>query len=473
MNPLYSEFKRKFSFSMYKNLEIGLGEMTFTKDFTDSSRGNLYPVISKSDDCCEKTEYNRYVLEKGSIKRLFCQFFPFATYEVSASITDGSMGFCFKTPKAEASITIGDKIHFSCGGSYQEANLPDFAEKEITLIVSCRPGAFDVYLKNNSKPEYICTFYEEIFKASNNYCLFKDSYALLTAIGSVTVKEVLSYIDNGISVADIRPVKYENGEVIQEQGTIWFTASVRMQEGSFQGVFSWRVGTAEFNMTAAVFYDCGDGFWHNFVAPVTFFDRKSKKWYVWVSTFEHEHILAYSAFEGEIRLGVNVVDVKIMEKASDTSSFSSFKGFKGDEDPDIIYDEENKRWLMAICRINPKTKRYNYTFFESQNISEGYSYIGCGADGEETGGSFVKAKGELFFVCGNGSSVTSQYRIYSKDGMKTAKFNFSDGGFRGWGSVFSVKSGSRTRYFWLTFDRHCGSSYNWSYGNIYCFEADT
>ena len=29
----------------------------------------------------------------------------------------------------------------------------------------------------------------------------------------------------------------------------------------------------------------------------------------------------------------------------------------------------------------------------------------------------------------------------------------------------------RTRYFWLTFDRHKGSDYNWSYGNLYCFEA--
>jgi hypothetical protein len=31
--------------------------------------------------------------------------------------------------------------------------------------------------------------------------------------------------------------------------------------------------------------------------------------------------------------------------------------------------------------------------------------------------------------------------------------------------------GSRTRYFWMTFDRHNGSGYTWSYGNIYCFEG--
>ena len=64
----------------------------------------------------------------------------------------------------------------------------------------------------------------------------------------------------------------------------------------------------------------------------------------------------------------------------------------------------------------------------------------------------------------------SDYRIYSKDGMKEVKFRHPDGGFRGWGAPFSVKMGSRTRYFWLTFDRHAGSSYEWSYGNLYCFE---
>ena len=54
--------------------------------------------------------------------------------------------------------------------------------------------------------------------------------------------------------------------------------------------------------------------------------------------------------------------------------------------------------------------------------------------------------------------------------MYTAKFNFCDGGFRGWGTLMPVKLGSRTRYFLMTFDRHNGSEFNWSYGNVYCFE---
>ena len=81
--------------------------------------------------------------------------------------------------------------------------------------------------------------------------------------------------------------------------------------------------------------------------------------------------------------------------------------------------------------------------------------------------------GELYFVCGNDFKKTSEYRVYSKNGMVTASFNYPDGGFRGWGSVFPVRVGSRIEYYWLTFDRHNGSSYNWSYGNLYCFEMTT
>jgi len=39
--------------------------------------------------------------------------------------------------------------------------------------------------------------------------------------------------------------------------------------------------------------------------------------------------------------------------------------------------------------------------------------------------------------------------------------------------VVPIKCGSRTKYMWLTFDRFLGSAvHNWSYGNIYAFEAD-
>jgi hypothetical protein len=43
MASLYSEWKRKFSVSTYKNLKIRLGEMSFFKDFVRDTRAIFIP----------------------------------------------------------------------------------------------------------------------------------------------------------------------------------------------------------------------------------------------------------------------------------------------------------------------------------------------------------------------------------------------------------------------------------------------
>lgn len=469
-----TEFKRKFSLSMYKNLKIFLGEMSFSKDFTKDTHGNLYPMISKSEDCTETVKHHAYFVTQGKAKRLICQFFPYATYEVEASVTAGSVGFCFRLPHTEVTILKENrKLIFLSEDKTREAALPDFVGDIFSMVISCRPGAFDVYIKHNEKPEFICTFVEESFSNSNQFQIFSNSYAMLTVSGKACVRQVLSYMDNGVSVADIKAIKYENGETMVSEGKAYLTASVRMQAGAFQGVFSWIPGTAEFHMTGALFFDCGDGTWRNYLASSILYHREKKQWYVWTSSFEHEHILACAAFYGDPRFGVNVVDVRLMKKASASDDITAFVGFVGDEDPDFFYDIKTSKWLMAICRKNPETKQYGYVFFASDEPLEGYACIGKGTDGAETGGSFVKTPKDLFFVCGNSFRATSEYRIYSKDGMKKAMFNYPDGGFRGWGTILPIALGSRTRYFWLTFDRQKGSDYTWSYGNLYCFEAES
>ena len=61
-----------------------------------------------------------------------------------------------------------------------------------------------------------------------------------------------SYIDCGISQADIKPIRYENGEVMLENGKIYLTMSIRLEELMIQGVFSWVPGTAELEMTGVL-----------------------------------------------------------------------------------------------------------------------------------------------------------------------------------------------------------------------------
>lgn len=463
-------FHRLFSKTMYKNLKLPLWEMTFTKDFITDRRGDLYPVITKAPDCLESIHANRYHVRSGTVERLGGSFFPYATYEITACIEQGACGFSFVLPTVTASVLCdGQSVHFSCAG--KEESIPCRTARSFTMIVSCRPSAFDVYFLQNGQPQFLHTFTAEAFAHSHAQETFQKSHVSVYVQGNVIIDAVESYIDCGISQADIRPIRLENGDVIMENGKVFLNLSVRMQAEMFQGIVSWIPGTSQFELTGALFYDSGDGKWCGDVAASILFNRHTNEWNLWVCSFAHDHILGHAAFRGDPRFGVNVVDITLMDKSNQTNNITDFVGFEGDEDPDFYFNEKEKKWYMAICRMDPSIKSYKYMFFRSDSPFEGYTFIGSGLDGAETGGSFVTVDDEKIFACGNDFNKRANYRIYSKAGMQEARFDFDDGGFRGWGTILPVTLGSRKRYFWLTFDRHNGSSYGWSYGNIYCFEA--
>ena len=467
------KFRRKFALCHYKDLCIPLSEMSFEKDFVNDSRGNPYPILYKSETCTESITENRYTVLRGSICRWIGAFFPYASYRVSTEQIDGQVGFLFQLPDTEAAIHMDEtSLFFTNGDNTDIIPLPSNLPSHRTMIISCRPGAFDIYFEMNGAPYFFHTFACKAFAQSDHYELFSNGSAALSVSGQAIITKVTSYLDCGISQADIRPIRFENGNVLLKNGKMWLTVSIRLQSGCYQGVFSHVPGTAEFEMTGALFFDAGDGIWAGDVASSILYHREKKQFYLWVCSFSRGHILGHAAFSGDPRYGINVIDINLMEKAPENTPITTFLGFQGDEDPDFYFDAKTQRWTMAICRLDPEIQAYRYLFFESLNPFYGYKYIGQGQDGAETGGSFVKINDERYFVCGNDFNAVSDYRIYGKDGMQKLRFDYPDGGFRGWGTLIPVKLGSRTRHFLLTFDRHNGSDFNWSYGNLYCFEAD-
>ena len=281
MDILNSQFKRKFSLTMYKDLKIKLAQMSFAKDFINDKRGDLYPLISKSHSCEEIVAHNNYTVKNGFSERFFCAFFPYATYELTAQINGGSVGFSFDLPTVSASIAVtSSELLYSCGDLEKRVALPECAKKKLTLIVSCRIGAFDVFFKNNGGAELFHTFNEDKFINSNSYDIFSNSHVSIIANGNncVEISDVTSYIDNGISTADMRPIRYENGEIMVEHGKVYITASIRMCKEMYQGVFSWIPGTAQFELTGALFYDSGDGKWCGDVAASVLYHRDERKW---------------------------------------------------------------------------------------------------------------------------------------------------------------------------------------------------
>ena len=447
--------------------------MSFAKDFTQTDRGDLYPLLSRSANTVESITDHRWHVN-GEVSRLLGQFFPYATYALSVDSLNGAAGFRLILLHTEAMVALACKageyrIVFDCGDVH-ETVLTERATD--TLIVSCRPGAFDCYVLKNGKPIFVKSFRAPTFGDSARQPVFERSVAAVCISGNACVRSVESYLDNGISQADLRPIRCENGEIFCEDGKIWLTASIRLQEGCFQGVFSWIPTTAELTYTGALFFATEDQVWGNDVASSILWHRAERRWYLWVCSFSRGHILGHAVIDGEIRRGINVVDITLLPTATAENADTDFVGFTRDEDPDFYFDEAERCWYMAICRRDPETERYRYYFFRSDEPFAGYQFLGKGLPGSETGGSFARIGGERYFICGNSFDARSDYRIYSTAGMQNAVFDYPDGGFRGWGTLIPLKLGTRTRLYWLTFDRQLGSDYNWSYGNIHCFEAD-
>ena len=154
-----------------------------------------------------------------------------------------------------------------------------------------------------------------------------------------------------------------------------------------------------------------------------------------------------------------------------------FYGKYGDEDPDLVYDEARGKWQLIFCRNTQDGDEtpYRYYLFESDDPFTGFVYADRTTAGSNTGGSIIRVAGKKYLLCGSGFGERAIYQLHPLENLSKYTlmcFDYDDGGYRGWGQLIPVPCGRRTRYVWMTFDRHNGSSYNWSYGNLYVFESD-
>ena len=546
------------------------------------------------------------------------------------------------------------------------------------LFVSAHGAFFDVSLGR----EFVCTIQAEGFSDICRRSAFMNAgvslYVALPAGGRAAVSRAESFLDGGLSHADMKPVRYEDGTPILENGRLFLTLSSRLQAGAYQYVVSWNPSTCELRPEGAIFFDYGDGRWCADVAISLLYHRERREWLFWATAFSHGHILCHGTSAGDPRFGITVLDATLMEaqkpgsdvsngglpiqtsgaemadglaqtkdcacgkagaerafasddvlsvqaggrvaemadglartedcacgKAGAERAFASddvlsaqaggrvaeiadgqtrtedcacgkvgaarafasdevlsvqvgaarasasdevlsaqaggrvaemadgqaqteecvcgkvgaarafasddvlsvqvgaarasasddvlsvqaggrgasvveldddtlWLAKTGDEDPDFTYDREYGKWYMTICR-SVKGAGYRYFLFESDEPFSGYRHVCHTESGENTGGLMVRIRGRRALVCGSDFKARAEYRVYPLGDFshfQRLTCDFDDGGFRGWGSLMPVPCGNRTKYVWMTFDRHNGSDYNWSYGNLYAYEAE-
>ncbi len=529
------KFRRKFSVNPYKTLKMKLGEMSFWKDWLNTTRGDPYPILSRTGEgtLTETTADGRFTVRNTSDNaaaesRLLGQHFPYASYElVLHTLDDASAGFAVQAnpgdrssyteenaPTLRVSLVHNGQGHYvriahelivggvSRGTVIEETEYP--YTSGMSLILSCRGKFFDIYLRNDKKPYPRLTLDFPEFSEIIKHGTFVNAAAALwysvAPDGCFVAEDVQFYLDAGVSHADMKPVRYEDGMPILTDGKLFMTLSSRLEAGGFQSVVSWNPSTCEFKMEGAIFFDCGDDRWCSDVASSILFNRYTNEWYIWAASFSHGHILCHGTSIADLRYGINVIDAELMpvEQAEQTESHADslaaqagaaasttaklsddtlWLAKSGDEDPDFVYDRERNKWYMTICRSVTESDgtHYRYFLYESDEPFSGYKFVDKTLTGSNTGGLIVRIGGKLHFVCGSNFNTRAQYNIYDlHDLSKVTQIHcdYDDGGFRGWGTIVPVPCGSRTKYMWMTFDRHGGSSYNWSYGNIYVYESD-
>ncbi len=704
-------FHRLFSINPYRSLRMKLCEMSFCKDWPHTDRGEPYPVIRESGAALsEKVEGGRIAFSAdapGERARLIGRFFPYASSEVCVDALDGegarvglefavrsgrgspytaedAPGLCVFVERAGAEVCV---CHEEFVGG-RSLGVVRHGTRAFTpggvLFVSAHGAFFDVSLGR----EFVCTIRAEGFSDICRRSAFMNAgvslYVALPAGGRAAVSRAESFLDGGLSHADMKPVRYEDGTPILENGRLFLTLSSRLQAGAYQYVVSWNPSTCELRPEGAIFFDYGDGRWCADVAISLIYHRERREWLFWATAFSHGHILCHGTSAGDPRFGITVLDAALMEaqkpgsdvsngglpiqtsgaekdgelaqtkdcacgkagaawasasdevlsaqagdcgaemdgglartedcacgKAGAARAFASddvlsvqaggrvaemadgqartedcacgkagaarasasddvlsvqagwrvaeiadgqtrtedcacgkvgaarafvsdevlsvqaggrvaekdgelartkecacgkagaarasasddvlsvqaggrgasvaeldddtlWLAKTGDEDPDFTYDRERGKWYMTICR-SVKGAGYRYFLFESDEPFSSYRHVCHTESGENTGGLMVRIRGRRALVCGSDFKARAEYRVYPLGDFshfQRLTCDFDDGGFRGWGSLMLVPCGNRTKYVWMTFDRHNGSDYNWSYGNLYAYEAE-
>ncbi len=477
MNLSEITFKRRFSVNPYRELRLDMGYMSMHKNWAEDRRGDPYPIISRKGDICENVCKGRYEVScsdknGGEVRRLLGSFFPWATYELSLSELSNSAeaSFWLKGGAGELIVNVirgGVALMCEEGTHFFAA---DVTEKS-SFALTFRTGGVSGYLDGKRLFDLSLKMMDKYRRES----LFEDATVSLhirlnKGEDKVSLNNVKWYLCGGISHADIKPVKYEDGTPMMERGRVFLTVTSRTERSGYQSVISWNPTLCDFKMEGAVFFDAGDGIWCADVASSLVFDRRSEKWLIWMASFSHGHVLGRGECGGDPRFGINLVRVTTMER-KEGAKCTDFVGFGGDEDPDLVFFDG--KWHLTVCRLEDKDG-YHYYHFVSDEPFDNFTFADRTLTHEKTGGMFVKTDDGYVFVCGSDFSSRARYDVYAADDFshyENLKCNYDDGGFRGWGSLMLLDLCGRKRWYWITFDRHNASDYNWSYGNLYVFEG--
>lgn len=422
----------------------------------------------------------------------FGGFNPFATYTIDLASTkgEGEIGFEFSSAdkKQQFFIKVGFKNKIISGvkievlknamvvaDEFISVNLINQDEIEGKIILQMLGSGLVLYSLDNGIPRVIAQsdFNKYIDLRKKSYInSFQSSLFVKVKQGEVLVNKVEMALTTGVGLADIRPITYENGDPMLDQGRLWYTMSIRGRAlpHHIQGVFSMNPTVFDIKLEGVILFDRSDGILRNEIASHIFYDRNKKVWHGLTTGFsayafpekEKKQLLAVSS-ENDPRFGFSVMKAVPF-------------GMVGDiEDPHIIYDLEAKKWRMLTC-VNQGG--YKAIMLESDDWNKDYKQIAGPVEHNSTGTSIHKINGVHY--CFSGSKEREIF-IYTYPDLKEAGTLNMDlppwtqtSGTRVWPNVVELPDGYPFKYIALMMDRFNYPGMkgpNWTYGALYLYHG--
>jgi len=454
----------------------------------------MHPVTHYSDEHSEiRISDDLLLVQSGQETRTgiwFGGFNPFATYMIDlASCTgEGEIGFEFSGAdmKEQFFITVEFKDTLLTGVRLRvirdakliadepvSVNLVGQEIMQGKIILQMLGSGLVMYLHDRGLPKVIAQsdFNTYMDLREKRYIhSFQSKLFVHLRGGQVIVNRVESALTTGVGLADIRPITYENGDPLLDQGRLWYTMSIRGRAlpHHIQGVLSMDPSVFDIRLEGVILFDRSDGLLRNEISSHVFYDRKDKIWRGLTTGF--------SAFANIDKEKKQLLAIE--SKTDPRFGFSIMKaepfGMVGDiEDSHILYDPAVDKWRMLTCEY---LDGYQAIMLESDHWNKDYKKIAGPVEHNSTGTSISKIGDKLY--CFSGSREREIF-IYSYPDLKEAGTLKMDlppwnetSGTRVWPNVVQLPDGYPFKYVSLMMDRFNYPGMkgpNWTYGALYLY----
>ena len=272
----------------------------------------------------------------------------------------------------------------------------------------------------------------------------------------------------------IRPITYEDGQVIYENGFIYvLTSSATTYCGSL--VWKLNVNSYEMELVGNIIYKCDSHYYNHYPTASFMYDRNL---HLWICTLD------YFGGDSYLYQGSSIEDIRFGKHIIETSRINLEDATVNDEDSFLYYDNDTnsplyQKYVLMFTRMINDTFKLCIASSDTWNGRFNTYAINTDTETSETGATVQKVGGTPYIFIGGrygDNPANDKYRVLAYPSMEKLGYLNLDkptGGWGGWCCMFAVPSSDKTKYMFITFDRGTTSSVDeWTYGTTYIYEAE-